>query len=159
MKKLPFWVKLFSAGILVVLSYLCFYGATFVDPYLMMGAIFFPIIIGFLMTIIYLIVSIINKKIHPLIFSIVFLIISFFMGKLYINYRVNKLNEIGTKIEKFYKENEVKHLDKEEIKTILKINENITVVYFNNGFNVEYKNENRFHYSSIENKVRFRNLP
>ena len=159
MEKLTFWGKLFFVIIYVIALYLCFYGATFMDPYIGMAYSGLPLIIGFFITVNYLIVSIINKKINPLIFCFVFLIISSFMGKLYINYRVKKLNEIGTKIEEYYKENKTEIFDKKTLENILNINENVNIIYNGNSFTVEYINEDRFYYNSNNKKVRFRNIP
>ena len=159
MEGLTFLGKLFVILFVIALCFLCFYGATFADGYFVLGFSFFPIIIGLFISIFYLVESIIKKKIYPMVFFIVFLIFSSFLGRSYIDYRVDRLNDIGKIVEEYYEKNETEILDDTSIKRVLNIYENISIKYYTNGFDVYYDNEDRFYYSSDEKRVWFRILP
>jgi hypothetical protein len=67
MEGFTFLGKLFVILFVIAPCFICFYGATFVDPAFWMELLFFPMIIGFLVSIFYLIRSIIKRKLYPMV--------------------------------------------------------------------------------------------
>jgi hypothetical protein len=154
MDGITFFGKVFFSIIFIIALCLCFYGATFDDHYIGMAYYAFPMIIGFFISINFIIVSIKNKKIHPLIFCYVLLIVSQFMGNYYIRYRETKLDEIGNKIEIYIENNNVESLDNDKIKNELNINTNILIINKGDYYIVMYDKEKRFFYDSRSKKIR-----
>ncbi|GHU07185.1 hypothetical protein FACS1894151_01110 [Spirochaetia bacterium] len=143
----------------LIMIILCFWGGTFVDPAIGLAYSGFPLIIGSAISIFYIIVSIENKKFHPFVFCVIILFLSIIFGNNYIKNKAGRLVEIGTKIENYFKENNLEIMNNSDLNQ-LNINENINVKVFDNiYFEIEFENDRRFHYNSKCKKIFYKNIP
>jgi hypothetical protein len=131
----------FTLAILLILVCFLTFGFGMVGIFGIYYGAFF-IIIGCIISLIFGIKSVNNHKFNILSLFVFFIIISLFAGwkyGRYIDTKVeNRLSEIGTILENYYKENELKPLNILELKE-LNIEENIEIHIENENFIIYYR--------------------
>jgi hypothetical protein len=148
-----------GAGVisLIVFSIIAYFGGIIFPMGL--GIIPIPFIFGLIISIYYIKLSIENKKMHFLCFSIIIFIIAFFVGINVNNYKTENtrkyLINIGSIIEDYKIKNGIENLTENDIDNII-LSKNIRIELMENTYKIYFKDGI---YNSETKEVNFRPRP
>jgi flagellar biosynthesis protein FliQ len=153
-------IKLLTgAGIvsLIICSIIAYAGGRILP--LGLGIIPIPLILGLIISIYYIKLSMENKKVHFLCFSVIIFIIAFFIGINVDKYETKNIEKylinIGNKIENYKIDNDIEYLTENDIEKII-VSENIRFELMGETYRIFFKDG--IYYSETKN-VYFRPRP